>query len=974
MMSGRNGGAWPTGLAAWAAVALLASAVSAGTDPRNRGCAARSRAGGRAAAAALEPGAIIANGTVSLGVNAAGHLNVEMGEPDPLGIGYVGLRYIATGAASTEPGCLCEGWGVAAHDPSSASGAIVGYANEDDGIVNVAVESFVASASSATSTVLVGGDPPALRVSHQYRPSAATAHLYEVRVRIENVSGAPAGIKYRRVMDWDVFPTPFEEFVTIQQGTSPYLVATTNDGFDTADPTRGPTHLGFTGSFVDAGPFDHGANFTFDFGVLPPSGAVEFLTYYGAAGTEADALAAIAAVGVEAYSFGQPSTPTGATLGEPNTFVFAFGGIGGGTVTPPALRELVPDRGGSCGPVTVVGMGSRFKPGATFALKREGRPDVVASAVSVASDGFSIQGTFDLNGVEAGVWDAEVVNPDDGSPETVETASLPGAFTVEACRRACVDVDIVGPGRIGVNRRAVFSAAMTNLGNVDAAAVRVSVRGIPADVAVEIVSADPPATPVAGGIDVTVPLLPPDVTRYVQFALTAPPPVPRAFDVQAAGMPPCGKSKRLHVEVLGSVDPNAKNGTPGFGAAGFVTGTEPLSYAIQFMNAEDASAPAQEVVLTDQLDVTRVDLTSLSLGPIGFAGTTIPILPGQGEFTHPGVPVDIAEDLNGNGNLLDDDILVTIAVHLGTEPTAEDYGRLTWELRSVDPTTGELPADPRRGFVPPGAEGEVLFTLSALPDLATGDEIRDQASIVFDLNEAILPPPWLNTVDKTPPESLVTPLPGTVSAAAFLVEWQGADVGAGVASFDVFVSVDGGAPTAFLTDTTVTAAEFTGESGHRYGFFTRARDNVGNVEDPPATPDAITTVEIPTTTSSSSTSSTSSSSSSTTTTSTSSTTTTTLVCSSARCLIEAALGSSACAGQRIPPGIRHDLETAMSSIEEASSRPDRAERLLKRARRNLTLAATAAGRATKGPAPRLAPECAAAIQDAAATVRSGLEP
>ena len=40
------------------------------------------------------------------------------------------------------------------------------------------------------------------------------------------------------------------------------------------------------------------------------------------------ALAAIAAVGAPVYSLAQPSTAGGATLGTPNTFIFAFDPLG----------------------------------------------------------------------------------------------------------------------------------------------------------------------------------------------------------------------------------------------------------------------------------------------------------------------------------------------------------------------------------------------------------------------------------------------------------------------------------------------------------------------------------------------------------------------------------------------------------------------------------------------------------------------
>ena len=81
---------------------------------------------------------------------------------------------------------------------------------------------------------------------------------------------------------------------------------------------------------------DHGSLFDFGFGSLAPGATTTFSTYYGAAGNEVDALAALVDVGAEAYSLGQPSTVDGPTLGTPNTFVFAFTGVGGGSAFPDA--------------------------------------------------------------------------------------------------------------------------------------------------------------------------------------------------------------------------------------------------------------------------------------------------------------------------------------------------------------------------------------------------------------------------------------------------------------------------------------------------------------------------------------------------------------------------------------------------------------------------------------------------------------
>lgn len=129
-------------------------------------------------------------------------------------------------------------------------------------------------------------------------------------------------------MDWDVEPTPFNEFVTIDGGTATQLLFDSNNGFETANPLGPRTDLGFTGNFTDAGPADHGALFDFGFGALGAGETTSFRIFYGAAGDEVGANAAVAASGAEVFSYGQPSS-SDPTLGTPNTFIFAFGGVGG---------------------------------------------------------------------------------------------------------------------------------------------------------------------------------------------------------------------------------------------------------------------------------------------------------------------------------------------------------------------------------------------------------------------------------------------------------------------------------------------------------------------------------------------------------------------------------------------------------------------------------------------------------------------
>jgi len=103
------------------------------------------------------------------------------------------------------------------------------------------------------------------------------------------------------------------------------------------------------------------------------------------------------------------------------------------------------------------------------------------------------------------------------------------------------------------------------------------------------------------------------------------------------------------------------------------------------------------------------------------------------------------------------------------------------------------------------------------------------------------------TVDTTPPESAVNPLPPTVSTTSFVVSWSGQDNpgGVGLKSYDVQVRDGLGAWTDWISDTQNTSATFTGEWEHTYYFQCRARDWLDNLEVyPGGGGDAWTTVSL----------------------------------------------------------------------------------------------------------------------------------
>jgi hypothetical protein len=277
-----------------------------------------------------------------------------------------------------------------------------------------------------------------------------------------------------------------------------------------------------------------------------------------------------------------------------------------------------------------------------------------------------------------------------------------------------------------------------------------------------------------------------------------------------------------------SLDPNDKVGS--FGAASFLASAEPLRYAVYFENLATASAAAQQVVITDRLDGGRMDLGSLSLGPIAFGDRTIVPPPGLSSFT-----TDV--DLRPASALV-----ARIAAAL--DPRS---GVLTWRFVSIDPATGQPTTDPLAGFLPPNTtppagQGSVVFTVNPTAGLTTGTQICNQASIVFDVNAAIQTPQWCNTIDATGPTSRVSPLAGTQRSPSFPVQWSGSDAGSGIRDYTIFVSESGGPPTAFRTHTSDTSATFTGRPGFTYAFSSVARDKTGNVETAHASADTSTRV------------------------------------------------------------------------------------------------------------------------------------
>jgi hypothetical protein len=299
-----------------------------------------------------------------------------------------------------------------------------------------------------------------------------------------------------------------------------------------------------------------------------------------------------------------------------------------------------------------------------------------------------------------------------------------------------------------------------------------------------------------------------------------------------------------------SEDPNSMLGPAGYGSPNFVAdGGAELSYQIDFENSPSATAPAQTVTITDQLD-PNLDWSTFQLSGIGWGDTILTIPPGSQSY-ETNVPMAY------NGQTFD--VLVEAGIHAGT-------GQVYATFQSLDPTT-QLPPDVLTGFLPPKngtgrGIGYLSFMIQPNAGLATGTQIRNVALITFDQNPAIATDQLsdtdpsegidpskqaLITIDSGSPTSSVGALPATESTASFTVTWSGNDDpgGSGIGSYNVYVSDNGGPYTVWQSKTTQPSARFNGVNGHTYAFYSVSTDNVGNVQATPTAPQATTKISVP---------------------------------------------------------------------------------------------------------------------------------
>jgi RHS repeat-associated protein len=307
--------------------------------------------------------------------------------------------------------------------------------------------------------------------------------------------------------------------------------------------------------------------------------------------------------------------------------------------------------------------------------------------------------------------------------------------------------------------------------------------------------------------------------------------------------------------VVSSIDPNEKLGAAGFGPQAFIPDNLVIPYRINFENlgpgsipppAIPATAPAQRVEITDQLSA-NLDWSTFEFSEFGFGDRT-EIVPSGRTYFFKSIEIESGSNIYN--------VEVQLEFNLIT-------GVMRAVFQSIDPTTG-LPPDVLTGFLPPedgfgSGKAHVDFKIKPKANLASGTQLRNIANIRFDYQTDIATnqvdpqnpsagtdpnKEALNTIDSGTPTSSVIALPATTSTLTFPVTWSGSDDvgGSGLATYDLFVSENGGAFTLLLQATTQTSFLFTGLDEHTYAFYSRATDHVGHEELAPVTADSSTRI------------------------------------------------------------------------------------------------------------------------------------
>ena len=291
-------------------------------------------------------------------------------------------------------------------------------------------------------------------------------------------------------------------------------------------------------------------------------------------------------------------------------------------------------------------------------------------------------------------------------------------------------------------------------------------------------------------------------------------------DLEDLAQSPCPYPEPHLVDVYIPGDPNEMTGYEAPSGSRYMRDDiVTVGYDIEFENdPEIANSAAHCIVIENQLDPTKFNLKSFTPKEITLSGKKVE-LDGSKSFVK---TLDLRPEIDAIAEL-------QCAYNVQT-------GLIRWTFTSLDPMTMEPTDDIMQGVLPVNHDGKsgignVTYMVDLLKSFPDGTQIPNKASIIFDTNEPIETPLWVNTIDAVCPEGRVTEAVLANDSTA-TIRCEGSDARSGVWKYEVYVQYGSGELWEKVGECPADSAEisFRVYDGMDYGFCALAVDSAGNVE------------------------------------------------------------------------------------------------------------------------------------------------
>lgn len=238
--------------------------------------------------------------------------------------------------------------------------------------------------------------------------------------------------------------------------------------------------------------------------------------------------------------------------------------------------------------------------------------------------------------------------------------------------------------------------------------------------------------------------------------------------------------ERHQIESLQAWDPNDISGYTDVNGGPYIgLDARSLHYKIEFENDPIiANAPASVVIVENNLDGAVFDLSSYKPLSLMIGNHNVKLPEGKMFVT----TVDMRPSIN----------CILEIRHDFNEVSGESI----WHFTSLDPMTLEIVNDSQQGFLPVNDSfgigiGEIEYSISIKSGLDHNVELRNKASIIFDDNEAIETPEWINVTDYVKPTGMIVSCEVSPDGKTYLLDFECTDDDSGLHACDLCAKVSG---------------------------------------------------------------------------------------------------------------------------------------------------------------------------------------